>query len=115
MSFEEFQDGHSGSYLGYQNRTILAILSLYVPPNLPSSFSSIQLTVWEEISFEEFPDGGHLGYWNGKLLAVLNLYVLRCLQLGFGSIQLTVWEEMSSEEFQDSDHGGHLGYQNGMI
>ena len=30
MSFEEFQDGHHGSHLGYQNRTILANLNLYV-------------------------------------------------------------------------------------
>ena len=31
MPFKEFQDGH----LGYQNRTILAILNLYVTPMLP--------------------------------------------------------------------------------
>ena len=45
---------------------------------LQSSFSSIQLTVWEEMSFEEFqdgPHGGHLGYRNGIILATLNLYV----------------------------------------
>ena len=30
-SFEEFQDGHRGSHLGYRNRTILAILNLHVP------------------------------------------------------------------------------------
>ena len=44
----------------------------------PSSFGSIQLTVWEEISFEEFQDGNHgscLGYWNGTILAILNVYV----------------------------------------
>ena len=29
MSFEEFQDGHHGSHLGYRNLTILAILNLY--------------------------------------------------------------------------------------
>ena len=29
MLFEEFQDGH---HLGYWNRTILAILNLYVAP-----------------------------------------------------------------------------------
>ena len=45
---------------------------------LPSSFGSIQLTVWKEMSFEEFQDGlrgGHLGYRNGTILAILNLYV----------------------------------------
>ena len=40
----------------------------------PSSFGSIQLTVWEEMSFEEFQDGSH-GYRNGTILAILNLYV----------------------------------------
>ena len=45
---------------------------------LPSSFGSLQLTVWEEMSFEEFQDGrhgGHLGYRNRMLLAILNLHV----------------------------------------
>ena len=44
---------------------------------LPSGLGSIQLTVWEEMSFEEFQDGGHgghLGYRNGMILAILNLY-----------------------------------------
>ena len=35
MSFEEFQDGHRGGHLGYQNRKILAILNLYNAP-MPS-------------------------------------------------------------------------------
>ena len=38
-------------------------------------FGSIQLTVWEEMSFEEFPDGHHLGYRNGTILAILNICV----------------------------------------
>ena len=45
---------------------------------LSSSFDWIPLTVWEEMSFEEFQDGrhgGHLGYQNGMILAILNLYV----------------------------------------
>ena len=45
---------------------------------LPSSFDSIRLTVWEEMSFEKFQDGrhgGHLGYQNGTILAILNLCV----------------------------------------
>ena len=32
MSFEEFQDGHHGGHLGYQNGTILAILNALMPP-----------------------------------------------------------------------------------
>ena len=53
MLFEEFQDDCHGSHLGYQNRTILAILNLCV--------SQIH--------------GGHLGYRIGTILAILNLYV----------------------------------------
>ena len=44
----------------------------------PSSFGSIGLTVWEEMSLEEFQDGCHgchLGYWNETILAILNLCV----------------------------------------
>ena len=47
-------------------------------PCLRSSFGSIWLLVWEEMSFEEFQDGhhgGHLGYRNGTILAILNLLV----------------------------------------
>ena len=38
MSFEEFQDGHCGGLLGYQNRTILAILNLCVTVMPPVKF-----------------------------------------------------------------------------
>ena len=44
---------------------------------LPSSFSSIWLTVWV-MAFEDFQDGRHgsrLGYRNGTILEILNLYV----------------------------------------
>ena len=52
----------------------------------PLSFSSIQLTVWEEMLFEEFQDDDHafyLGYWNGMILAILNLYVAQMLPVKF--------------------------------
>ena len=35
MWFEDFQDGYHGSHVGYWNRTILAILNLYVAPKPP--------------------------------------------------------------------------------
>ena len=57
--------------LRYRNRTIFAILNLYVLQCLPSSLSSICITVWEEMLFEEFQDGCR----NGTNLAVLNLHV----------------------------------------
>ena len=45
---------------------------------LPSSYSSIRLTVWKEILFEQFQNdrrGGHLGYRNGTILAIQNLFI----------------------------------------
>ena len=45
-------------------------------PCLPSSFSSIRATVWEEV--EEFQDGRHgglIGHRNETSLAILDLYV----------------------------------------
>ena len=60
MSFEEFkdgrQDGRHGGHLGYRNETILAILNLYNAPIPPIKFR-LNLTVWEEMLFEEFQDG----------------------------------------------------------
>ena len=38
MLFEEFQDGHHGSHLGYRNGTILAILDFYVALMSPTNF-----------------------------------------------------------------------------
>ena len=38
MSFEEFQDGHRGGHLGYQNGMILAILNLCVTVMPPIKF-----------------------------------------------------------------------------
>ena len=32
ISFEEFQDGRHGGYLGYRNEIILALLNLHVAP-----------------------------------------------------------------------------------
>ena len=38
MSFEEFQDGHHSSHLGYRNGSILAILNLFVTVTPPIKF-----------------------------------------------------------------------------
>ena len=38
MSFEEFQDGHPGGHLGYQNKMIFAILNLCVTVMSPIKF-----------------------------------------------------------------------------
>ena len=36
--FEDFQAGHRGGHLGYQNRTILAILNLCIAPMPPTTY-----------------------------------------------------------------------------
>ena len=61
--FVDFQNGHRGSHLGYQNGMILSILNIYVAPMPPIKFQLIP----EDTSFEDFQDGrhgGHLGYRN---------------------------------------------------
>ena len=69
MSFEEFQDSRHGDHLGYQNGTILAILSLYVTPMPPIKFR-LNPTYGLGEDVEEFQDGrhhgGHLGYLNER-------------------------------------------------
>ena len=71
MLFVEFQDGHHGSHLRYQNSESLCHC------DASHRFGSIRLTIWE-MSFDEFQDGCHgrqLGYQNGTVLAILNLCV----------------------------------------
>ena len=104
---EEFQDGRR---LGFPNGQILAILNLYVAPMLPSGFGSILLTLWEEMSFEEFQDliSERNNFSNSESLP-------QSLPSSFSSIWLNVLEEMSLEEFQDGRRSGHLGYRNGTI
>ena len=64
----------------------------------PPSFGSIQLTVLEEMSFEEFQDdrlGNRLGYRNGTILAFLNLYIAPIIPSKFWLNLTYGWEEMS--------------------
>ena len=49
-----------------------------LPQYLPQSFGLIRLTVWKQMSFEDFQDGHHGGplwYRNETILAILNLHV----------------------------------------
>ena len=74
MSFEGFQDGRH--HLGYQNRTILAVLNLCVSVMPPIKFQLNWTYGLGGMLFEEFQDGhlgSHLGYRNGTILAILNL------------------------------------------
>ena len=87
--FEDFHNGCHGCHLGYQNRTILAILNLHAAP-MPSTTFPLNLTYcsgadnnwrlsrWlEKMLLEDFQDGwhgSHLWYWNRMILAILNLH-----------------------------------------
>ena len=73
MSSEEFQDGHPGSHLGYQNRTILAILNLCCHCDASHQVSAqSDLGFGRRMSFEEF----HMAILDiGTILAILNLHV----------------------------------------
>ena len=79
----------------------------------PSCFGSIQLIVWEEMSFEEFQDGRHdcpLGYLNQTILAILNPYVAPMPSIKF-QLNLTYglgwpwWPSWTSErnDFSNSE------------
>ena len=75
---------------------------------LPSSFSSIQFMVWEEMLFEEFQDGSHLWYRIRTILTILNLHVSKCLPPSFRLSRLTVQEQML---FEDFEVGCYASYQ----
>ena len=74
MWFEDFKDGHHSSHHGYWNRTILAILNLYVTLMLPIKFRLNQTcafgggVVWRILRWL-------LGNQNIMILAILNFYV----------------------------------------
>ena len=67
-------------------------------PDAFHHFHSIRLTVWEQITIEDFQDGqkmlfenfqdgwhrGQLGYWNRIILAILNLHVAPMPPTKFG-------------------------------
>ena len=108
MSFEEFQDGHHGSHLGYHIRTIFLILNLYVVPMSPikvwlnPNYGFGGVVVWR---ISKWPP------WHPSWISI----TLQCLPSSISSIWLRIWEEMSFEEFEDEPSGGHLGYQKGKI
>ena len=78
MSFEEFQDGLRGSHLGYQNRTILAILNLCVTVTPPIKFQ-LNLTELKRRcrlkNFKMASVAAILDIGTGRILALLNLCV----------------------------------------
>ena len=82
---------------------------------LPPSFSSIRLTIREQMRFEDFQDGHHGGILNIGTERFWQFWIsmsLRYLPSSFCSIQLTglgVCGEISLS------FGGHLGYWNETI
>ena len=111
MRFEYFQDGHLGGYLRYWNRTILAILNLYVTPMtlIKSGFNlhyGLGEVVWRISRW--------LPSWISEWNKLGSSESPQCLPPSFSLIRLTVQEQMSFQDFQDGHHGGHLGDWNGM-
>ena len=99
MWFKDFHDGCHGGNLGYQNRTILAILNLHAAPMPSTKFplhptycsgadNNWRLSNWpKEMLIEDFQNGwhgSHLGYRNGQILAILNLHVAPMPPTKFG-------------------------------
>ena len=86
MWFEEFQDGRCGGYLDIRTERFKQSWISKSLRCLPSSFNSIQFTVWKKMLFEEFQDGhrgSHLGYRTGRILAIPNFYVPPILPIKF--------------------------------
>ena len=110
VSFEEFQDGRHGGYLGYRNGTILAILNLYVALMPPITFQ-LNLThglVGDVVCWRPswICERNHFSNSESPCHCDTSYQVLAQSDLRFG-------RRCRFEEFQDN--GGHLGYQNGTI
>ena len=138
--FEDFQDGHHGGHLWYQNKTILTILNLYVAPMPPIKFQlnptySLGEVVWR-FSRRLTWCSSWISEWNNfrnsKSPCGPNAshQVWAQSDLGFGSRcgpswtakhnNLSICESLccshaSHQDFQDGHHGGHLWYQNKTI
>ena len=101
-SFGEFQDGHHGSHLGYQNQMILAILNLY---NTPMPHIKFRLNLTYGLGGDVVWRISRWPLWRPSWISEQNDFSnseslsLWCLPSSFRSIGLTVWEEILFEEF----------------
>ena len=118
MSFEKFQAGHHGSHLRYLNRTILALLYLYVAPMPP--IVSGQTDLWFGRRYH-LKSSRWLQWQPPWILEQNNFSNSESLCQYDASHQdfiitsrlnpTSVWE-MSFEEFQDGHLCGHIRYWN---
>ena len=116
MSFEEFQYGHHGGHLGYQNVIILAILNLCVTVMPPIKFRLNQTyglggdAVWRISRWLPWPPAW-ISEWNDFSNSE---YLCHCdaSHPVFALSDLWFWDEMSSEEFQDGHHAILISEQN---
>ena len=106
--FEDFQDGHHGTLLGYQNGNTVAILNYHVLSFL--------------LSFQLNPT--RFGRNNFKMATMVTILAIRtewleqfwismlpwCLQPRLGSTGQS-WEQMWLQDFQDGCHGLDIGMQ----
>ena len=78
MSFEEFQDGHRGSHLGYWNGSISVILNLHVSPVPLIVSAKSHLPFRDRCHLKSFKMAAMVAILNIRtrtVLAVLNLHV----------------------------------------
>ena len=75
MLFEKFQDGHHANHLGYWNRTILAILILYISLMPPIILDQSHQRFGRRCRLKNFKMGLMAAILDiGTILAILNLY-----------------------------------------
>ena len=100
-------------FLRYRNRTILAILNLYVAPMPPINVEfnphySLRDIVWRISRWLPWPPS-----WMSEWNELGSSESPHCLPPSFSLIWLTVRKQMSFQDFQDGHHGAHGGYWNG--
>ena len=81
----DVQAGRNGGHVGFQTRTILAILIYRIPQYFLSSFESIGISVQKfKMHLQNGRHGTYLGFQIGMILAVFDLQVTLVLPTIFG-------------------------------
>ena len=125
MWFENFQDGWHGGHLGYQNRTILAILNLHAAP-MPSTKIPLHPT-----NFSEAANNWRLSRWPpsanmdtilmemSKMWKVTDGHMDEVRTMTNRPRHKLTWSkapgELTIEDLQDGCCGSHRGYCNKML
>ena len=114
--FEDFQYCPLGGHLRYWNRTILAILKLYVAQTPPIKFGLNPHyglggdEVWRISRWLPW-----LASWMSEWKEFSSFWISlspQSLPASFSLIRLTIQKQTSFQDFQAGHHDGHLGYWN---